>query len=1337
MASISTDLINLIINAEPTGFRETSAQIKELERKISGLAKEENKFKRQRDTLTRKAKEYREAIKAFKEDTTEERATVKEAGRIKKALEKTIAEREKAAREIKRVTRERAKAVKGLQQEQLATKITAQRKRELIEGYINTDITARRLAETNEELNLLMHKREPLSRDEIERIKELVKQQQFLTKQFKGQIPTAETLNKKLLALEIRYRKTGDKMNYYRQGYNLLFSAQQKGVELSEAQKEKMEMFAHKLKQSGSMIAQFARKMFIWAFGWTMAYAGIRSVTRAFTSLFKQASETETAMARVNAVLNITMGFERKFGDLERAVYSYGKTSSMSFKEVADAMYHLATIGLKTSDVMAGFRHELDLAIATQSDLKTTARLVAGAYKLFSDRMEGTFFQAERFRHIVDVLSYAYSQHQVELNEIADAFKYVGGAAGLLDMSFEELVGTIGFLNTHLIRGSRAGTTLLNSFVRLAKDSDKLRREFYIAFDPTRPINFIDIMEQLHERTKDNIDSAETLGRIYEVFGRRAGRGITMILGHYEAWKKAVEELTGSVEFTASKMRTAQEKTFSRQFSILMKQWFSDTIFAIQQIGQEMAKSLSETKEWNVILEKVNGVANSLGIISVDTTKAIRTGMKLNEEDLKNIKERAQIMRSNLIVAGITGQISKEELGILSNIAKMLRTGKDLSVDQEKIFAAMPKGLREMIKQYPELFAHQARVTVAVREIIADMVREGKITDELLHKDKKRWDIIREIENIAYENYGISKKELNLMGDALDKLLKKLQLAKIIAKMGEYAVEEIRKAVREREKELYFIRRTAIEETALDKALREREYYEKNIHDILIKYPDVTKKELNAIRNLLESGKEITSERLKKLGIDLQDKAVIGDIVKWIQSQLKVEKELSALSSNRIKSEIEHKYALLEIVNKNKEIFDINTKLAELREKLIASRELESRGERRIITELEYKLQVQKLLYEYQEEYAKAIEKAKEEIQGPVKQGLMDILDLEVDWYEVAEGGLSKHEQQWRQLGETISNVFSKIGDAWQEKILDRLFSGIDELLSRTKLAPLIQGVQETWATGGRGTNVPTTATIAGGILPLAIQGRVSEGDKKIVNVSVKNSEAIKNELKSQTGKLAETSLLAASYIINALWASTAETIKYNQDGTQTIVKNEAKTGAELGSLAGALTGLIPGIGPAVSAAWTAVGSLLGGLIGKQIETTEDIGDKVEDGTDEIEERLEWIIGKYDDTNKELKIANRNLVAIRNGFEGWIMPSSAYFRSLPRFQGGGIVPGLPSQEVPAILHGQEIVTPAGARPEVTVGSMTININDGKQAEDIIRTIEQEWVIRAKRAYQGV
>jgi len=103
MASISTDLINLIINAEPIGFRATNAQIRELEKRLNSLAKEENKLRLQRDVLTRQAKRYRETIKAFKEDTTKERATVKEAGRIKKALEKTTAEREKATKEIKRI----------------------------------------------------------------------------------------------------------------------------------------------------------------------------------------------------------------------------------------------------------------------------------------------------------------------------------------------------------------------------------------------------------------------------------------------------------------------------------------------------------------------------------------------------------------------------------------------------------------------------------------------------------------------------------------------------------------------------------------------------------------------------------------------------------------------------------------------------------------------------------------------------------------------------------------------------------------------------------------------------------------------------------------------------------------------------------------------------------------------------------------------------------------------------------------------------------------------------------------------------------------------------------
>ena len=1350
--SLSTDLIKLIISAEPTGFQATGNQVKALEKNLDKLKKQNEKLKKETVALTSAANQYRKLTGA---------PNLRANKKLKDSLAKVTGERRIARNEIKRNDKQIAKLNQGLKQENVTTRISAQRKKELVDGYIKTDVTARKLASTNKELNTLAHKAEPLSKKEISRVKTLATQQQFLTKQFKGQIPTTKTLNRDLKGLDQRYKQTGDSQNYYRQGYNTLFSAQQKGVKLTKKQTEQMAGFSHKLKQSGSAVTQFAKKMFIWAFGWTLAYAGIRLITQGFFSLFKQARETETAMARVNAVLSITEKHERTFGALEKAVFSYGKTSSKSFKDIGEAMYYLATVGLNAQEVLAGFHHEMDLITATQSDTATTSRLVAGSYKLFGNQIKGTHFLAQKFAKIVDVLTYAYSQHQVELNEIAEAYQYVGGTAGLLDISFEELVGTIGFLNTRMLRGSRAGTTLFNTMIRLAEKSDNLKKIFHVTLDPSLPIDFRNVMEQLHKVTEDNINSGETLGKLYQTFGRRAARGVALILGDFEAWEKAVDELTGNLSGTARKLRDIQEKTFGRQAGIIMKKMFTDTIGKILETQHALAETLSSTKAWQERLDLIRETMTQIGAKSV-SLKDIYVNMWTAQV------KGGKILRQQLILSTVIGTLEEERLRFIENIAKARRENVALTKEQSKILSSMPLKLRTLVAGGNDIFEGLVGQTEALKLALDLLTKEKFKTKDLKAYEEIRSFYALKVLNIMKDRGDITIEERKELKKSLVILLNILDVNKYRAQQESFVTQEIQEAIRVRRWELDLMKNSALTETKLEESERKRLFLIKEFKYELSKSIEINDKDRQKAEKALDiymdiSGK-ITDKERESAVLILQKYLVEKDIADVMNLILGIEKARLDLEGQMVEKAIAQKYNIEQIINRDDIRTKLNIKLNELAERHNTTIKLIGGEEIKLLSDKEYELEKQKAINESIIEYHTKLKEAREEIQGPIKEGLKDILSLEDNWSEITSeideknkkliektgkgmsimeqermANLLKYENKWKEFGETVSNVFGKIGDAWQEKVMDRMFSNLDELMD-TKLPALTQNLQETWATGGGGANIPTgaiTATVAAGIIPLAMQGKLNPGDKKIIDVSIKNNESVKSELNNQTSKLGETSLLAASYIINALWASTAETIKYNEDGTQDVIKNEAKTGAEIGSLLGTLTGFIPGIGPAVSAAWMVAGSFLGGLIGSGIKTIEEIGDANKDSNDEITERLEWIVGEYSDTNKELKIANRNLVAIRDGFEGWIMPESTYFRGLPRFQGGGIVPGLPSQEVPAILHGQETVSPAGTRPEVTIGSMTVNINDVKQAEDIIRVLEQSWTIKTKRAYQGV
>ena len=1356
IANLTADLIKLIINAEPQGFQLTGAQVRELEKNLDKLNKRNETLVKTNSRLTKEAGLYRKAIASTTLRREEEKHRV--------ALAKTTDERRKNVNEIKRNERQVAKLSQGLKEEQVATRITAQRKKELVDGYIKTDVSAKKLVKTNQELNTLVHKSEPLTQKEIARVKTLATEQQFLTKQLKGQVPTTKTLGQQMKGLEQRYHQTGDKMGYYRQGYNTLFTAQQKGVKLTKAQREQMAAFGHSMKQAISPMTRFAQKMFIWAFGWTLAYSGIRLVIQGFTSLFKQAWSTQDAMARVNAVLSATGEQSKGFGKLEKAIYSYGRTATVSFKETADAMYHLATVGLKADEVMAGYTHILDLATATQTNVKTTGLLMAGAYKLFGDKITDVHTKWEKFRRLSDILTYVYSQHQVELSEIAEAFTYVGGTAGLINISFEDLAATIGFLNTQMVKGSRAGTSLFNTFVQVAESSEKLREKFHVAFDPSLPINFRDVIEQIHEDVKNNAISAETLANIYQVFGRRGGRAIAVMIGKWDDYNKALEETGNVADGLTEKLRNIQETTFTRQMGIVMKDYWADMVAGIDKATKGYAEMFKESKEfkqdWNTMIQLVGtltGKEEEFATLNKGIQKIRRMG----------IEETRGSFLELLTFGRYFGVIDEEHTKFLDEVARKRKAQIKLLREEQKILNSLPNVLAMIVDLYPDIIIESAKYNDIIKEGLNYISGYPEKLKEAIGDNEKCKKLAGEITGHLYNQGKIQKDQIEIISDTLALLLRQRESMGALVDTQGYLVEKITETADKLKEEyklnmiLRDIRNPLIESLIKQNVLYDKMGKRLQTNNALAKLTKLAHdqgwkglenqfKELEEIGGKLKIITEGENIRLSINGkiLDLKEEQVLRilqigigeDKVKTLLGgHYAILDEILKLEKEETKTAREHRERLAEIVNKEGIWGEYAIKRASIEEKYQTILAGITEDEGRNIIEKAKQVELAELLYEHQEKWVEELGKAKEEIQGPIKDGLKDMLNLEIDWTEVAEGGLSKHEQQWRKLGEIVSNVFDKIGDAWQDKVLDRMFEGIDELMD-VKLSSLTQKVQEVWTAGGRRADIPigaTTATVAAGILPSIMQDKITEGDKKVVNVSIKNNEAIKSELSDQTSKLTETSFLAASYIINALWASASETIKYNEDGTQTIVKSQAGTGAQIGSLLGSLTAFIPGIGPVIATAMMALGSSLGGAIGASIKTTEDIGNKAEDNSDKIEERLEWIVGSYDDTNKELKIANRNLVAIRNSFEGWILPESAYFSRFSRFQHGGIVPGSPSQAVPAILHGQEVVLPAGTRPDVNVGTMSIYINNANEAEEIIRTIEQSWVVKSKRAYQGV
>ena len=223
------------------------------------------------------------------------------------------------------------------------------------------------------------------------------------------------------------------------------------------------------LGQTQSLLAAIG-KVAIWMIATTAVFAIMRAVQKLVSTLM----EFENAMARVSTA---TRGNEEALLRVRNAVKEYGRTTSASLMEVAKAMYLLGSAGLTANEQVAGLEHVMDLTVGTMGQVDQVARLVSGAYNVFGQNLEGAITASEKMQQISDIMAYTFSTQQIELSEIASAMGLVGSVAGLIEMPLNVLVGTLGELNTSLLKGTRAGTCYDDKTEVLTKDGFKFWKD--------------------------------------------------------------------------------------------------------------------------------------------------------------------------------------------------------------------------------------------------------------------------------------------------------------------------------------------------------------------------------------------------------------------------------------------------------------------------------------------------------------------------------------------------------------------------------------------------------------------------------------------------------------------------------------------------------------------------------------------------------------------------------------------------------------------------------------------------------------------------------------------
>jgi TP901 family phage tail tape measure protein len=617
--------------------------------------------------------------------------------------------------------------------------------------------------------------------------------------------------------------------------------------------------------------------------------AAIVKVQAFVFDLVKSIVELEEAMARVATVTRATsQTLASALWEIRKEVFSVAKETKKSFQEITVAAYAAGSAGLTVSQQIASIKPVSDLVVGTLGDMEFTAKLVAGSFNVFSEKLGNAETDLEKFRAIADTVADTFSRQQIELSELEAGFRIAASAVSLLDVDFNELVGTLGFLNTGMLKGTRAGTALMNATIQLAKNADKLKTTFNVSFDPTKPLKFNEVITQVAEQIKEGGVSTEEFKELIEAFGIRGARAVAQIVNNMERYKDAVGRSAEESKHMAEVLAKIQTDTLVGAFT----RW-KNTLGESFVLLNDILGVTNGLKNTFVFLSKLSGAFNKGIEPLAGKMVKFRAG-----ENIKN--EERKLRRLEIIAKVVRRRVEKEISGQKSDVFVI---GPALQKDMSKLDQL--KHQIDVQKKYLSVLKGEANDTAkAIKGAFGVEIDPGALPKSI-REAMESMAKFREQSQIAAQVNGDIFVKVSQVNDAIAEIVKRAQTNK---KVGAATV----------------------------KHLSEQKF-------VLTKNLDINKRRLTLLQTLInQTSKHVGAEKevlaIHKLLLEIEDdslkkKREIAKFTKDSLRELRNRYQIESLTIKNTKDEVVLKTKVQQILNKLKNEYGIILSLEDARKK--------------------------------------------------------------------------------------------------------------------------------------------------------------------------------------------------------------------------------------------------------------------------------------------------------------------------------------------------------------------------------------------------------------------
>lgn len=307
----------------------------------------------------------------------------------------------------------------------------------------------------------------------------------------------------------------------------------------------------------------------------------------------------EKEMATVGAVTRATAA---EFEMLEDQARKMGATTEWTASQAAGALRFLGMAGFEATKASAALPGVLDLATASGVDLARSADIASNALTAMQ-------LEVSELGRVNDVFVATMTRSNVDMEMLAESFKYSAPLANALGYEIEELSAMIGVLGNAGIQGSMAGTQLAFAFNQLPK----VWKELGINGEGKNLIDALELMNKAGWESE----------KVMKVFGQRGGRAVLVmrdLVPQYRRLADANREAQGESKKLADVIRD----TVVGDFNTLKSTLESLAIDTFKQYKGEIRAALQGTTQYfRENKTEIMATIKGLGELIVALTKAI------------------------------------------------------------------------------------------------------------------------------------------------------------------------------------------------------------------------------------------------------------------------------------------------------------------------------------------------------------------------------------------------------------------------------------------------------------------------------------------------------------------------------------------------------------------------------------------------------------------------------------------------------------------------------------------------------------------------------------------